>query len=174
MNKTKVFTPSTALPISVTPKLLTCPVRGPLTAFALAADGLNASEEARRIDLIHLLIDRHYPPANIAVETIVLKNIGANGRNSVRADVVVYSQNAHDLKSLSMSDRLKHAIAVAEVKRDSKSKKSAIDHQLEPALRLLPATDALGIYWDDINQILLIKSLVETGKNHRFRLIKTI
>jgi len=139
--------------------LLTCPVRGPLSALALAADNLTPSEEARRIDLIHLLIDRDYPPTHIAVETVVLKNVGSQGKNSVRADVVVYDRDVKNIAGLSVDERLKRAILVAEVKRDSKSKKSGVSHQLEPALRMIPSIKAMGIYWDDVAPSLFVKSL---------------
>ncbi|MDI1297159.1 MAG: N-6 DNA methylase, partial [bacterium] len=149
------------------PGLLTCPVRGPLSASALAADNLTPSEEARRIDFIHLLIDRGYPPQNISVETVILKKIGEKGRNNVRADVVVFDRAVSLLAGEATEKRLKRAILVAEIKRDQKSKASGISHQLEPAMMLLPSHDALGVYWDDINQILLVKKTKETGRSTR-------
>ena len=46
--------------------LLVCPVRGALGASALAKDGLTPTEEARRVDFLHFLIDdRNYPPEHI-------------------------------------------------------------------------------------------------------------
>ena len=72
-------------------KLLTCPVRGPLTTAELASDGLTLTEEARRIELIRFLIDRDYPKENIAVETVVIRNVGEKGRSKVRADLVAVS-----------------------------------------------------------------------------------
>ena len=147
--------------------LLTCPVRGPLSASALAADNLTPSEEARRIDFIHLLIDRGYPPQNILIETVILKRIGEKGRNNVRADVVVFDRAVGLMVNDTLDKRLKRAILVAEIKRDQKSKASGIAHQLEPALMLLPSHDALGVYWDDINQILLVKKARAAGRSTR-------
>lgn len=50
--------------------ILHCPVRGPLSASALARDGLTASEESHRVDFLRFLVEeRAYPEANIAVET---------------------------------------------------------------------------------------------------------
>lgn len=147
--------------------LLTCPVRGPLSASALAADNLTPSEEARRIDFIHLLIDRDYPPQNISIETVILKKIGEKGRNNVRADVVVFDRAISLMAGENLEKRLKRAILVAEIKRDQKSKTSGISHQLEPAMMLLPSHDALGVYWDDINQLLLVKKTKTTGKSLR-------
>ena len=144
-------------------KVLTCPVRGPLNSLALAKDNLTVTEEARRIDLINFLISKGYPTSHIDIETVVIKNLGEKGRNKVRSDLIVYDQPASHLASVALTDKLGHAQIIAEVKRESKSKKSGIDHQLDPALRVLPAVSALGIYWDDIQQILLVKSV--KGKN---------
>lgn len=138
-------------------QLLTCPVRGPLNAAALAADGLTVSEEARRIDLINLLLQRGYPKQNMSPETIIVSKLGESGRNKLRADLIVYDQPAGHLQHLAISERLKHAILVAEVKRDSKSKKAGVTYQLEPAMRLLPSMSVLGVYWDDIHQLLFTK-----------------
>ena len=79
-------------PAAANQKLLTCPIRGPLTVAKLASDGLTLTEESRRIDLIRLLLDRGYPAANIAAEVAVIKNIGEKGRNRVRADLLVYDR----------------------------------------------------------------------------------
>lgn len=146
-------------------KLLTCPIRGPLTVSALAADGLTLSEEARRIDLIQLLLVRGYPADHIAIESVVLKKLGEKARNSLRVDLLVHDRPVVEVKALPSSDSLKHAIIIAEVKRDQKSKKSGIDNQLKPALLVLPKVDALGVYWDDVNQILLVKKMIKVGSS---------
>ncbi|MDO4665439.1 MAG: type I restriction enzyme HsdR N-terminal domain-containing protein [Actinomycetaceae bacterium] len=140
--------------------LLTCPIRGELTATALASDGLTPTEEAMRIDLLEFLIDkRGYPKSRIDVETVVLKNIGNAGRNSLRADVIVYDVDKSSARAMTPEDRLSHALLIAEVKRDGKHKKSAISHQLVPALILAPSMQTLGIYWDDEDRILYRKVL---------------
>jgi len=108
--------------LSGSPKLLTCPIRGPLSVAELASDGLTLTEEARRIELIDMLLDRGYPKANIAVEVIVIKHVGEKGKNNVRADLVVYDQPLADISSMSFDGRLSHVLLVAEVKRDAKSK----------------------------------------------------
>lgn len=95
-------------------------MRGPLSASALAADNLTPSEEARRIDFIHLLIDRDYPPQNISIETVISKQIGEKGRNNVRADVVVFDRALSLMVGESLERRLKRAILVAEIKRNQK------------------------------------------------------
>lgn len=62
-----------------------------MTAQALAKDNLTPTEEARRIDFLHFLLDeRGYPADNVAVETVVLRGLGHAGKNSLRADVIVY------------------------------------------------------------------------------------
>ena len=81
-------------------KLLTCPVRGSLSISSLAKDGLTTSEEARRIDFINFLLSRKYPKENIAVETIVIRQLGESGRNKVRCDVVAYSVSVSEIKQL--------------------------------------------------------------------------
>jgi type I restriction enzyme M protein len=144
--------------------ILHCPVRGPLSASALAKDGLTASEESHRVDFLRFLVeDRAYPEANIAVETVVVKNLGAGGKNKLRADVIVYDEPAGDLASLPSAERLARAVLVAEIKRDTASKKSGVAHQLEPALMVLPRLDVMGIYWDAESQVLLTKSVQGKG-----------
>ena len=148
---------STAIVPKGNKKLLTCPIRGPLNSSALASDGLTITEEARRIDLINFLLKRGYPKTHFDVETVILTKLGEKGRNKLRADLVVYQKPVGHLKNLEKAERIKNAVLVAEVKRDSKSKKSGVEYQLEPALRLLPSMNVVGIYWDDINQILFTK-----------------
>ncbi len=140
-------------------KLLTCPIRGELSATALAKDGVTPSEESRRIDFIHFLLKRKYPKDHIAVETVVIKKLGESGRNKLRADVIVFECPRVDVEGEEISERLKKAILVAEIKRDSKSSKSGVNSQLKPALAQIPRLDALGVYWDDINRILFTKAM---------------
>jgi type I restriction enzyme M protein len=145
----------------VDPVLLRCPIRGQLNTSALAKDGLTVTEEARRIDFIKFLISRQYPPPHIDVETIVIKKLGESGRNKLRCDVIVYNVPANAIQQLSLEDKLKKALIVAEIKRDSAKKSSAITCQLEPAMRQLPGMRVMGAYWDDITRILYVKRLVQ-------------
>ena len=142
-------------------KLLTCPIRGQLTASALAKDGLTISEEARRIDFIKFIISRNYPPSHIDVETVVIKYLGESGRNKLRCDVIVYDVPLNNINHLTLDNKLKKAILVAEIKRDISKKESGIKSQLEPAMRQLPGMKVMGAYWDDSNRILYIKKIVE-------------
>lgn len=140
--------------------LLNCPIRGQLNAEALAKDGLTETEEAQRVDFLEfLLFQRNYAKANVAVETVVMRNIGNAGRNSLRADVIVYDSPVSDLAGLPMDDRLKRAVLVAEIKRESRGRQGAMEFQLEPALRVLPSMATLGVYWDDEHRELLSKKL---------------
>jgi type I restriction enzyme M protein len=140
---------------------LKCPIRGQLNVAVLAKDDLTISEEARRIDFLHFLRKRKYPPDNIAVETVVLKHLGESGRNKLRCDVIVYDKPRHLLDAQPLDERLAHAIVVAEIKRDSAKKKSGVTCQLEPAMRQLPGMRVMGAYWDNIERLLYIKKLVK-------------
>lgn len=140
--------------------LLYCPVRGEINATALAKDGLTTTEEARRIDFLHYLLHRKYPPDNIRVETVVLTRLGSQGRNTLRTDVIVYNIPVSLARKLPDDEHLTHAFLVAEIKRDSSTKTSGIKSQLLPAMKQLPSMDVLGVYWDDVNRILFTKSLV--------------
>ena len=146
--------------------LLVCPVRGPLGASALAKDGLTSTEEARRVDFLHFLVDeRGYPPDHIRVEVVTLKNLGESGRNQLRADVIVYDRPWAKITNSDMQAQLRHAILVAEIKRDSSKKERGITQQLEPALLLLPRLDTLGAYWDDENRNLFTKAISKKGRH---------
>ena len=148
--------------------LLVCPVRGPLRASALAKDGLTSTEEARRVDFLHFLIEeRNYPPEYIRVEVVTVKDLGESGRNQLRTDVIAYDRPWLKIANSDKQEQLGHAILVAEVKRDSSKKRKGITYQLEPALRLLPRLDTVGVYWDDENRILFTKSLAKRGQPRR-------
>lgn len=138
---------------------LVCPIRGPLDATYFSKDGMTVSEEARRIDCIKFLLRKKYPKENFQCETIVIKRIGNNGRNSLRADVVVYDIPAAEAKLLDDKTRNQHIILITEIKRDSKGKKSGVSFQLEPAMRQSDRTLVFGVYWDDVNRYLYVKQL---------------
>ena len=140
--------------------LLVCPVRGPLGASALASDGLTPTEEARRVDFLRFLVEeRNYPPAHVRVEVVTVRNLGEKGRNQLRVDVLVYDCEWSLIATRDLQEQLKHAILVAEIKRDTTKRKSGILHQLEPALLIIPRLDAMGVYWDDENRVLLTKKV---------------
>jgi type I restriction enzyme M protein len=157
-------TPPIVLPIREPPPLsalLHCPIRGPLNVSALAKDGLTATEEARRIDFITFLLDREYPESHIAIETVIITKLGESGRNKLRCDVIVYDAPVDEIDHLPLSDRIKQALLVAEIKRDSNKREAAWKFQLEPAMRLLPGMKVMGAYWDDVNRLLFVKEIVK-------------
>lgn len=141
---------------------LICPVRGPLDATYFSKDGLTITEEARRIDCIRFLLSKKYPKENFQCETVVIKHIGNKGRNSLRADIVIYDISSTEAKRLDDKGRNKHILLVAEIKRDGKSKKSGIDFQLEPAMRQSDRAFVLGVYWDDVNRYLYVKQVKDS------------
>ena len=136
---------------------LICPVRGELGATYFAKDGLTVTEEARRIDCLKYLLSKAYPKENIECETTIIKWVGNNGRNSLRADIVVYDIPLVEIEDLSADQKQHHMLLISEIKRENKSERGAINFQLEPALRQVDRASVLGVYWDDINRILLVK-----------------
>jgi len=144
---------------------LVCPIRGQLGASYFAKDGLTITEEARRIDCIKYLLSRKYPRENFRCETIVIKKIGNEGRNSLRADIVVYDIPYIDTKDLDERERNKHVLLISEIKRENKLKKNAVSFQLEPALRQIDRSLVYGVYWDDINRHLYIKKIENNETN---------
>ena len=140
---------------------LHCPIRGQLPTRQRAADGLTFTEEKRRIDAIRFLLQKDYPQDHFGIETRILR-LGNAGRNSLRADFSVYEAPWSEVVTWPDERRLSSTVVVAEVKRDHTSKKSAIDSQLKPALSLLPDMNALGVYWDDVEQRFFYRELEGT------------
>src|SRR5436305_3503051 len=111
---------------------LVCPIRGPLGAEYFAKDGLTVSEEARRIECIQYLLKKGYPGSHVKCETVVIKNIGNEGKNSLRADITVYEEPMCNVQTLSHNNMLQRIILVGEIKRESKQKLKAVEQQLVP------------------------------------------
>lgn len=143
--------------MDVNPQLY-CPVRGTLKAKLKAKDGLTFTEEKRRIDCIALLLGRGYPADRLEAETVMLK-FGHAGKNSLRADVVVYDRPVAQARLLPDDARRSSMKIVCEVKRDSADAQSAKINQLKPALALIPSMDSIGIYWDDVEQTVIFKQV---------------
>lgn len=131
--------------------LLHCPIRGSLRVNQRAADHLTFTEEKQRIDAIRYLIQRRYPKDHFGIETTLFQ-IGNAGRNSFRTDFAVYDQPFYELRNLPLEERLDHLRILAEIKRDNSSAEQAKATQVRAALRLVPDMDALGVYWDDVEQ----------------------
>lgn len=130
---------------------LVCPIRGTLKARAKSADGLSPSEERLRVDSLRHLIVLGYPPENIKVEATI-KRFGNSGRNSFRCDVAVLDTPVADVRFGDVDQLLAHAIILVEVKRDNAGADYAKTTQVRPMLDFAKRTDALGLYWDDIEQ----------------------
>lgn len=139
---------------------LICPIRGPLGAEYFAKDGLTVSEEARRIECLEFILKRGYPKSHIKCETVIIKHIGNQGKNSLRADITVFEDPVSHVNKLDHEEMLRRIVLVGEIKRESKSKSSAVNHQLEPALRQIDKSNIYGVYWDDINRLLIIKQTI--------------
>ena len=137
---------------------LHCPIRGQLRVRQRASDELTFTEEKRRIDAIRFLLQKDYPEAHFGIETRILK-FGNEGRNSLRADFSVYEDPWPKVSKWPDDRRLASTVVVAEVKRENKSKQSAVDSQLKPALSLLPDMNAIGVYWDDVEQRFFFREL---------------
>lgn len=131
--------------------LLHCPIRGGLRVSQRAADHLTFTEEKQRIDAIRYLIQRRYPRENFAVETTLFK-LGNAGRNAFRTDFAIYDRPFDDIRGLPLDQRLEHLRLLAEIKRDNSTAQEAKATQVIGALRHVPDMDALGVYWDDIEQ----------------------
>ncbi len=68
-----------------------------------------------------------------------------------------------DVQAMPAEERRSHMKIIAEIKRDSGDATSAKNEQLKPALDLVPNTDAIGIYWDDVEQSTFFKEMVGTS-----------
>lgn len=102
---------------------LICPIRGALRTRKYDADG-NYSEEYQRIRLIIYFLKKGYPRSAFRLEYPLEKSFGHQGRSKVKilVDLVLKKEG--------------QIWVVAEVKKGYRpeKKKSAIEHQLKPAM----------------------------------------
>ena len=131
--------------------LLHCPIRGSLRVRQRAADNLTFTEEKQRIDAIRYLLQRRYPQDNFGIETTLFK-VGRDGRNSFRTDFAIYDEPFDNLRGRSLERRLESIRLLAEIKRDNATAEQAKATQVKAAMSMVPDTDSLGVYWDDIEQ----------------------
>jgi type I restriction enzyme M protein len=129
---------------------LVCPVRGRLKAKARSKDGLTPTEERFRVEVIRHLITRGYPKDHIRVEAVI-KRFGNSGRNSFRADVIVLDRPVGSVPD-DVDGLLKHALVLAEVKRDNAEVGKALTYQVKPMLDFASRDDCVALYWDDVEQ----------------------
>lgn len=109
------------------------------------------TEEKHRIDAIRYLLQRRYPRDNFGVEATLFR-LGREGRNSFRTDFAIYDRPWRELRDRSPEDRIGNVRVLAEIKRDNSTAEEAKATQVRSALRLVPDTHTLGVYWDDIEQ----------------------
>jgi type I restriction enzyme M protein len=123
---------------------LHCPIRGSIRAALRAKDGLTFTEEKWRIEFARLLLRKRYPKEHIAFD-VPLRRFGHDGRNSLRADVVVYDRPVVEVRQYADPARQTACIRiVAEIKRERMDSESAQTHQLIPELELIQAPEATG------------------------------
>jgi hypothetical protein len=121
---------------------LSCPIRGLLRTRKYDVSG-NYTEEYQRIKLIKYLLKKGYDKNQFIIEHSI--RIGHKGYNILRVDLAIKKNGKFFL--------------VAEIKKKYtiESMKSAINHQLMPALRIVDAK--YGIYFDGTkNSRLLTKN----------------
>jgi type I restriction enzyme M protein len=131
-----------------------------LKVSARSADGLSPSEEKLRVDAIRFLISKRYPEENIRVEATV-KRFGHAGRNSLRADVAVLDTPVSSLQHATVDELLQHTVLLAEVKRDNRNYEQARSTQVKPMLDFAARTDCVGLYWDNVEQRVFWKEVVD-------------
>ncbi|MEV0538222.1 N-6 DNA methylase [Nocardia salmonicida] len=81
-----------------------------------------------------------------------VKRFGNSGRNSFRADFVILDSPASSVNTKNVDELLRHAILLAEVKRDSSAATAAISFQVKPMLDFALRDDCVALYWDDVEQ----------------------
>ena len=153
---------------------LFCPIRGILRSRPRARDELTFTEEKRRIDCISLLLTKGYPKDHIDFEPVLFR-LGHSARGSLRADIAVYDRPVAAVRECADIMRRREFVKIiCEIKRDSADAQSAKIHQLRPALELIPSTSAIGIYWDDVEQTILLKEIEDSSIRIREASIATL
>ena len=111
--------------------ILICPIRGILRVKKYDNKGY-FTEEYQRIRLIRYLLQKGYPKNCFVIEYAI--PIGHKGHNTLRVDLVIKKESKFSV--------------VAEVKKNytPENMKSAIKHQLIPAMQILNSRH--GIYFD--------------------------
>lgn len=114
---------------------LICPIRGALRVKKYDAVG-NYSEEYQRIRLIKYFLAKGYSKSSLKCEYPIERSFGCQGRSRVKIQVDLIIKRGEKF------------LVVVEVKKNyhPKKKKSAIEHQLKPAMEW--TNSKYGIYWD--------------------------
>jgi type I restriction enzyme M protein len=143
----------------LTPLTLTCPIRGVLTPKKKRSADLSALEERHRIDAIRHVLSLGYDPRKFKIEAVVAK-FGHGGKNSFRCDFAVLDIDAPliDMSARNaVEELLKHAVILAEIKRDDGDAEYVHKTQVEPLLKFASRKDTVGLYWDGVNPRLFWK-----------------
>ena len=127
---------------------ITCPIRGELNVNEKEKDNITLTEEYQRVMCVKFLLERGYPKDLFDFEKDVMK-VGNAGRNSVRADIVIYKDNTKQ-----------NIFLIAEIKRDNKDITDAVHYQLKPSC--LANNTEYGIYFDGIENIIFKGNDFET------------
>jgi type I restriction enzyme M protein len=134
------------------PLTLICPIRGLLKPKKKASTDLSSLEERHRIDAIRHCLSLGYSPKKFKIEAVVAK-FGHGGKNSFRCDFVILDVDATsiDMHAVDAVDQLlKHAVVLAEVKRDAAKADYVLQTQVAPLLKFAPRKDSIALYWDGV------------------------
>lgn len=135
------------------PLTLTCPIRGIIKPSKRRSSSLSSLEERHRIDAIRYCLSLGYSPKQFKIEAVVAK-FGRDGKNSFRCDFAILDIDAALIDSASpnaVEEMLKHAVVLAEVKRDASKVDYVQKTQVEPLLKFAPRNDTVALYWDGVN-----------------------
>jgi type I restriction enzyme M protein len=135
------------------PLTLTCPIRGILKPSKKRSANLSSLEERHRIDAIRHCLSLGYDPKRFKIEAVVAK-FGHGGKNSFRCDFAILDIDAALIDSTkpdAVEEMLKHAVVLAEIKRDDSKADYVRKTQVEPLLKFAPRNDTIALYWDGVN-----------------------
>lgn len=132
--------------------MLTCPIRGVLKPKKKASADLSSLEERHRIDSIRHCLSLGYDAKKIKIEAVIAK-FGHGAKNSFRCDFAILDIEASTI-DMNAPDAvevlLKHAVVLAEVKRDGSKADYVRKTQVEPLLKFAPRKDTIALYWDGV------------------------
>lgn len=137
----------------IEPLTLTCPIRGVLKPPNKRSADLGSLEERHRIDAIRHCLSLGYDPAHFKIEAVVAQ-FGRDGKNSFRCDFAILDIDAaliDNTKPDAVEAVLKHAVVLAEIKRDGSKSDYVRKTQVEPLLKFALRNDTVALYWDAVN-----------------------
>lgn len=147
------------------PLTLTCPIRGILKPKKRGGADLSSLEERHRIDAIRYCLSLGYDPSRFKIEAVIAK-FGHGGKNSFRCDFAILDISASSIDMTApdaVDEVLKHAVVLAEIKRDANKADYVRKTQVEPLLKFAPRKDTVALYWDGVNPRIFWKD--DSGKS---------